>query len=131
MNGVGSVGSEGSSYLIQSVAPAIEGQTTDHDAKHAGMEQALRLSRQYLVETLCQAGFVDIRSGCVEKLEVYFEHRLSGEKPSQEEASQVELDPAAAAKTAIDTGEMIAANANQVLRIIAQVDPARAAAVLK
>ncbi|MEN6335590.1 MAG: hypothetical protein ABFE01_15170 [Phycisphaerales bacterium] len=127
MNGVGSAESSGFNYTVPGVSPTAEGQqTTNQEWKRIGMEDPLKLSTKFLTQALNAAGFVDIHAGGPEKIEQYLKNQLAGNEPEQGA-----LDPITASELAAYMGAQIAADVNGVLRLVAQIDPARVAALLK
>jgi len=127
MDGVGSAESSGFNYCVPGVSPTAEGQQTNNQEwKRVGMEDPLKLSGKFLTQALNDAGFVDIRAGGFEKVEQFVKNQLAGLGPEQSV-----LDPMTASELAAYMGTQIAADVNGVLRLVAQVDPARVAALLK
>jgi hypothetical protein len=91
------------------------------------MEGALKLSVDFLKQIMTEIGFVNINASSVDKMKAFVQH-TSQPEPGME----VSLDPvAAAAEMATLTGAQILHDANLALRIQAQMDPARVAALLK
>ncbi len=127
MNGVESIGSASFSYGLPRVNNAAEGQsTTQQDKKPVGMDGALTLSDQFLRQTMTEAGFIDIRADCVDRIDLFVER---GCATSDEQGPG--LDSSAAATVAAQAGVQIAGDAHLASRIMARVDPVRAAALLK
>jgi len=127
MNGVGSVESSGFNYRVPSVATTAEGQsTTNQEWKRVGMEAPLKLSGKFLTEALNEAGFIDTHAGSSEKMEQFVNQEFARDEPGQ-----TSLDPVTASELAAYMGTQIAVDINKVLRLIAQIDPARVAALLK
>jgi len=127
MNGVGSIGSEGFYYRVpKATKPAQTRATTNQPWRRIGMEEALKLSGRYLTAALNDAGFVDMHAGAIERMEMYIKHQTA-----QNEPPEIGLDPATAAEIAAYMGSQIASEMNQVQRILARIDPARVAALLK
>lgn len=104
-------------------SPASQG---DRGKKSAGMEGALKRSGDFLRQAMSEAGFVDVHAGNIEKLKMFVKLRLS-----QEEPTQVSLNPVAAAELAAHAGAQVTGDVNRALRILAEIDPARVAALLK
>ena len=86
----------------------------------------MKLSGDFIKEVMMEVGFVDIHASSTDKIEAFVRHTSQ-----QEQGVEVSLDPVAAAEMAALTGAQLQQDANLALRILARVDPARAAALLK
>jgi len=127
MNGIESMGSTGFINRVPGVTGTEGGQSTTHQNwKHAGMEGALKLSGDFLKQTMTEIGFTDIHASSIDKMQAFVKHTSK-----QEQGVDVSLDPVTAAEMAALAGAQILQDANLALRIQAQVDPARVAALLK
>jgi len=127
MNGVESVGSGSFGYSVPKVTKTAETQVnTDQPWRRIGMEDALKLSGRYLSEALNEAGFIDLHAGAVERIEVYLQHQAMKEEPTEPGGDEV-----VTAEVAAYLGSQIALDMNRALRIMAYVDPARVAALLR
>jgi len=127
MNGVESTGSAGFTNRVPPVTGTENGRpTSNQEWKRVGMEGAMKLSGDFIKEVMMEVGFVDIHASSTDKIEAFVRHTSQ-----QEQGVEVSLDPVAAAEMAALTGAQLQQDANLALRILARVDPARAAALLK
>lgn len=99
----------------------LEGESTTK----AGMEGALTLSKQYLSASLSEGGFVDLRAGSLARMEAFVERALAKPEPGE-----LAMDPRMAGEIAAQLGGELAADANQILRILARVHPEYVARLL-
>jgi hypothetical protein len=95
-----------------------EGSLEGESKPKAGMEGALTLSKQYLSASLNDRGFVDIHAGSLARMEAFVEHSLAEPDPGE-----IAMDPKMAGEIATQAGAELAADADQVLRILARVHP--------
>jgi hypothetical protein len=93
---------------------SLEGESTTK----AGMEGALTLSKRYLSASLSEGGFVDLRAGSLARMEAFVERCLAEPEPGE-----IAMDPKMAGEIATQAGAKLAADADQVLRILARVHP--------
>jgi hypothetical protein len=127
MNGIEGIGRAGFINRVPHVTGTQSGQpTANQDRRPAGMEGAMKLSGDFLKQTMAEIGFIDIHAGGIDKVKTFVRH-ASGQKQEVE----IGLDPVTAAEMATLAGAQIMGDADQALRIQAQVDPARVAALLK
>ena len=75
---------------------------------------------------MSEAGFIDLQADSVEQMKSI---RRTGVQSTG--GTGVSLDPVAAAESMAHTGAQITGDVNLALRILARVDPARVAALLK
>jgi hypothetical protein len=101
--------------------------TKGRSDKPAGMRGALEMSGDFVRQAMRDRGFVDIQASNVQMIEAFAQY----EPGLEYEIMEVGLDPAAAAEVATLMGTQTPGDMNQVLRIVAHVDPARVAALLK
>jgi len=94
--------------------------------QEAGMEGALKLSGDFVRQTMRESGFVDIQANGVEIIETFTQY-----EPPEQYAAEVSLDPAAASEVATFMRIQMPEAVNQILRILAHVDPSRVATLLK
>jgi len=94
--------------------------------KPAGMEGALQLSGDFVRHLMRERGFVDIQASGVEIIETFTQY-----EPPPEYDAQVGLEPGTATEVATLMKTQTPDDMNQILRILAHVDPARVAALLK
>lgn len=91
-----------------------------------GMDGALEIFREYTRRALSNAGFIDFQAGANERLRALFKRAFT-----QRNKIEVRLDAGAAAEVAAHRGAPANGNINRALRILAHVDPARVAALLR
>jgi len=103
-----------------------KGRAVQATEKPAGMEGALQLSGDFVRHLMRERGFVDIQANGVEIIETFTQY-----EPPPEYDTQVGLNPGTATELATLMKTQTSEEMNQILRILAHVDPARVAALLK
>lgn len=126
MDGIGSVGSGNFNYHTTNETTDSKEESTNLPWKRAGMEDALILSSRHLTKALTEAGFVDLHANAPERIEAFLRRQIS-----QEESPQARMDPVSAVQLATYVGGQIAQDMSWALQVAGQIDPARAAALLK
>jgi hypothetical protein len=126
MNGIGSVGREDFNYRATNGTNDSKEPSTNLPWKRVGMEDALTLSSRHLTQALTEAGFVDLHANAPDRIQAFVRRQTS-----QEESPQAGMDPVGAAQLATYVGGQIAQDMSWALQVAGQVDPARAAALLK
>lgn len=106
--------------------PAAKSRSVRTTEKPAGMEGALQLSGDFVRHLMRERGFVDIQANGVEIIETFTQY-----EPPPEYDTQVGLNPGTATEVATLMKMQTPDDMNQILRILAHVDPARVAALLK
>ena len=106
--------------------PSGQDRSNQTPGKPAGLDGALKMSSEFIRQTTSKAGFIDVQAGSIEKLEASLRY-----EPPQRYDTEVSLDPVTAVEVAGHMGPNTMGDVNLILRILAQVDPARVAALLK
>jgi hypothetical protein len=105
---------------------STKGRSVQTPDRSAGMEGALQLSGDFVRHLMRERGFVDIQANGVEIIETFTQY-----EPPPEYDTQVGLNPGTATEVATLMKTQTSEEMNQILRILAHVDPARVAALLK
>ncbi|HSW02548.1 MAG TPA: hypothetical protein VLI39_20465 [Sedimentisphaerales bacterium] len=126
MDGIGSVGSGDFNYRATNGTNDSKEQSPNLPWKRVGMEDAMTLSSRHLAKALTEAGFVDLHANAPERIQAFVRRQTS-----QEESPQARMDPVIAAQLATYVGGQIAHDMSWALQVAGQIDPARAAALLK
>jgi hypothetical protein len=131
MNGVESSGS--TNYVdpvLRVMATSKEQSTIREEGRPtggpAGMDGALKLSGDFVKQAMTEIGFVNIQAGGTESIEAFV--RLAD---AQNDSAEAALEPAAAAELAVQVATQMGGEANLALRIMARLDPARSAVLLR
>ncbi len=106
--------------------PPAKDRSNQTPGKPAGLDGALILSGRSTRQAVSRAGFVDVQAGSIERFEASIRY-----EPPRRYDTEVGLDLVAAVKVAGHMGPNTTGEVNLVLRILAQVDPARVATLLR
>ena len=131
MNGVDNLG--GASFISSARrhADISAGKSTARrmnrtSEKGGGADGVVETVEDYIRSIMLKHGFIDVRASAVERMRTYVAMRLA-----EPEEAEIDLDPLTAAELAALLGGAVPGDMNLVLRIVAQVDPERVAALLK
>jgi hypothetical protein len=132
MQGVDNLGGADFDSPARRHLDVLVGGTRSHRIGHkpkrgAGLEGAMKMAEDFIRSNMLKQGFIDLRASTVEKIRAYVNIRLS--QPT--EPDKVDLDPLTASELVAQLGGDVPSDMNLVLRILAQVDPERVAALLK
>jgi len=127
MNGVEGIGSAGVTNRVPRVTGTAAGQSTkNREKKPVGLEGALKMAGDFVKHQMAEIGFVDLQGGHIDQIKLFVQH-VNTPEPEVETG----LDPVTATELAARMGAQIAGDINQALRVMTQVEPERAAALLK
>jgi hypothetical protein len=90
------------------------------------MQGALTMVKEFIRESISEAGFMDLRADNVARMRTFVERGTA-----VEEEAQAALDPGTAAEVVAALGADLPHDMNAVLRIVARIDPKRVAALLR
>lgn len=131
MNGIESLGSAGfadhTPHKVGISGKTAAAQGNNGIKRSAGLSGALQMSGEFLRQTMAEQGFIDMQASNLDRFKAFI--KLASQP--QEQAVKVSFDPVTASEIAARMGAQTAGDINQALRILAQVDPGRVAALLK
>ena len=90
------------------------------------MDGALEIFREHTRRALSDAGFIDFQAGANEEMRALFKQVLT-----PKHKIEADLDAGTSAEVAAHKGAPVSGQVNRALRILAHVDPARVAALLR